>query len=103
VEEVSGKRSPVKGGIAWLRAIGTVRSTLKTRTEGSEGAPDAWVEVSPLVAQGLDGLVPGFPRRAIVRGLCLVAALTLRMHARFAPLPRDCDPRPLPSSPMTTR
>jgi len=63
VEGVSGKRSPVESGMAWLRAIGTIRSTLKTRAEapkqGSEGAPDAWVEVSPLVAQGLDGLKVG--------------------------------------------
>jgi tRNA-Thr(GGU) m(6)t(6)A37 methyltransferase TsaA len=55
------KLAPVKrGGLARLRAIGTIRSALKTRAEapkqGSEGAPDAWLEVSPLVAQGLDGL-----------------------------------------------
>jgi tRNA-Thr(GGU) m(6)t(6)A37 methyltransferase TsaA len=58
------KRSPVKrGGLAWLRAVGTIRSILKTRAEapklGSEGAPDAWLEVSPSVAQGLDGLKVG--------------------------------------------
>ena len=40
-----------------------IRSILKTRGEarkqGSEGAPDAWLEVSPFAAQGLDGLVVG--------------------------------------------
>jgi tRNA-Thr(GGU) m(6)t(6)A37 methyltransferase TsaA len=46
-----------------LKAIGIIRSTLKTRTEapkqGSEGAPDAWFEVSPSVARGLDGMAVG--------------------------------------------
>ena len=50
-------------GLARLHAIGTIRSTLKTRVEapkqGSEGAPDAWLEVSPSVAQGLHGLKSG--------------------------------------------
>ncbi|MGH9880251.1 MAG: tRNA (N6-threonylcarbamoyladenosine(37)-N6)-methyltransferase TrmO [Pyrinomonadaceae bacterium] len=53
-----------KGGRgAQLRPIGVIRSILKTRGEapklGTEGAPDAWLEVSPLAAQGLDGLVAG--------------------------------------------
>jgi tRNA-Thr(GGU) m(6)t(6)A37 methyltransferase TsaA len=46
-----------------LRAVGTIRSALKTRAEapkqGSEGAPDAWLELNPLVARGLDGLKVG--------------------------------------------
>ena len=46
-----------------LRPIGVIRSTIKKRSEapkqGSEGAPDAWLEVSPLVAEGLDGLAAG--------------------------------------------
>jgi tRNA-Thr(GGU) m(6)t(6)A37 methyltransferase TsaA len=40
--------------------IGFVHSPLKERQEapkqGSEGAPDAWLEVNPTVAEGLDGL-----------------------------------------------
>ena len=48
---------------AQLRPIGIIRSSLKKRSEapkqGSEGAPDAWLEVSPLVAVGLDGLAAG--------------------------------------------
>ena len=48
---------------AQLRPIGVIRSTLKTRAkapkQGSEGAPDAWLEVSPAVASGLDGIVAG--------------------------------------------
>jgi tRNA-Thr(GGU) m(6)t(6)A37 methyltransferase TsaA len=43
-----------------LRAIGVIRSDLKTRAQaprqGSEGAPDAWLEVYPWAARGLQGL-----------------------------------------------
>lgn len=54
----------MKGGrSAEIRPIGVIRSSLKTRGEapkqGSEGAPDAWLEVSPFAAEGLDGLAAG--------------------------------------------
>jgi tRNA-Thr(GGU) m(6)t(6)A37 methyltransferase TsaA len=43
-----------------LRAVGIIRSDLKTRAQaprqGSEGAPDAWLEVYPWAAKGLQGL-----------------------------------------------
>jgi tRNA-Thr(GGU) m(6)t(6)A37 methyltransferase TsaA len=43
-----------------LRAVGIIRSDLKTRAEaprqGPEGAPDAWLEVYPWAAKGLQGL-----------------------------------------------
>jgi tRNA-Thr(GGU) m(6)t(6)A37 methyltransferase TsaA len=46
-----------------LRPIGLIHSTLKTRREapkqGSEGAPDAWLEVFPVLADALDGVVVG--------------------------------------------
>jgi tRNA-Thr(GGU) m(6)t(6)A37 methyltransferase TsaA len=48
------------GGPAELRPIGVIRSVLKTRgkapKQGSEGAPDAWLEVSAFAAPALDGL-----------------------------------------------
>jgi tRNA-Thr(GGU) m(6)t(6)A37 methyltransferase TsaA len=48
---------------ATLRPIGVIRSVLKARAkapkQGSEGAPDAWVEVKAFAAAGLDGLVAG--------------------------------------------
>jgi tRNA (Thr-GGU) A37 N-methylase len=48
------------GRTAQLRPIGVIRSILKTRREapmqGSEGAPDAWLEVSLFATRGLDGL-----------------------------------------------
>jgi len=40
-----------------------IRSSIRQRSEapkqGSEGAPDAWLEVNPLVAGGLEGLAAG--------------------------------------------
>ena len=46
-----------------LRAIGHVRSTLRTASEaprqGSEGAPDAWLEMEPAFARGLVGIAAG--------------------------------------------
>jgi tRNA-Thr(GGU) m(6)t(6)A37 methyltransferase TsaA len=46
-----------------LRPIGVIRSRLKSRSraprQGSEGAPDAWLEVRPSATEGLDGLQAG--------------------------------------------
>jgi len=46
-----------------VRPIGVIRSRLKERSkapkQGSEGAPNAWVEVRPFAVRALDGLVSG--------------------------------------------
>ncbi|MGH7538421.1 MAG: tRNA (N6-threonylcarbamoyladenosine(37)-N6)-methyltransferase TrmO [Gemmatimonadales bacterium] len=46
-----------------LNPIGHIRSTLRALEEaprqGSEGAPDAWLEVDPIFARGLLGIAPG--------------------------------------------
>src|SRR5262245_38799909 len=46
-----------------LRTIGVIRSELRSRRDaprqGSEGAPDAWVEVRPWAVKGLEGLAAG--------------------------------------------
>lgn len=46
-----------------LRPIGTVRSSLTSRTvapkQGSEGAPDAWIDVEPWAIDGLMGIAVG--------------------------------------------
>jgi len=46
-----------------LTPIGLVRSSLKRREhapkQGKEGAPDAWLEVTPAVAEGLAGISVG--------------------------------------------
>jgi tRNA-Thr(GGU) m(6)t(6)A37 methyltransferase TsaA len=51
------------GSRAQLRPIGVIRSKIKNRSQapmqGSEGAPDAWLDVSSFAAQGLDGLQVG--------------------------------------------
>jgi tRNA-Thr(GGU) m(6)t(6)A37 methyltransferase TsaA len=46
-----------------VRPIGTIRSRLKTRTnaprQGDEGAPDAWLEIDPRLADALSGMKVG--------------------------------------------
>jgi tRNA-Thr(GGU) m(6)t(6)A37 methyltransferase TsaA len=46
-----------------LYPVGFIHSPLKHPEEapkqGSEGAPDAWIEVNPTVAEGLDGIAVG--------------------------------------------
>lgn len=46
-----------------LKPIGVIRSVLKERSkapkQGSEGAPDAWIEVYPGVTHAMDGLAFG--------------------------------------------
>ena len=46
-----------------LKPVGVIRSRLKARSkapkQGSEGAPDAWLDVFPFAAQALDGLAVG--------------------------------------------
>ena len=51
------------GDLYSLRPIGIVRSSLRRREDcphqGYEGAPEAWVELNPAFADGLDGIMPG--------------------------------------------
>ena len=52
-----------RGNRPQLKPIGVIRSRLKERSkapkQGSEGAPDAWLDVFPFAAQALDGLAVG--------------------------------------------
>ena len=52
-----------RGPRAQIRPIGVIRSAIKTRgqapKQGLEGAPDAWLEISPPAAEGLHGLAAG--------------------------------------------
>jgi len=52
-----------RGRAAQLRPIGVIRSRITSRKkapkQGSEGAPDAWLEVNQSVAEALDGLAAG--------------------------------------------
>ncbi len=46
-----------------VQAVGTVRSTFASREEcpkqGSEGAPEAWIEIDPAFAEAIDGIGAG--------------------------------------------
>jgi tRNA-Thr(GGU) m(6)t(6)A37 methyltransferase TsaA len=52
-----------RGGVASLRAVGLIRSNIKTRDEapkqGSEGAHEAWLEIDTFATDALDGLAEG--------------------------------------------
>ena len=76
----------MKGGRrAQVRPIGVIRSILKTRgqapKQGSEGAPDAWLEVRPFAADGLDGLAAG-DDIIVVTWLHRARRDVLRVHPR---------------------
>src|SRR2546429_234323 len=109
-------RSPEPNGKrAQLRPIGLIRSSIKQRSEapkqGSEGAPDAWLEVSPLVAKGLHGLAVG-DDIIVVTWLHLARRDVLKVHPRsdrtrpvtgvFATRSPD-RPNPLGLHPVTVR
>lgn len=109
-------RSPERNGKpALLRPIGLIRSSIKQRSEapkqGSEGAPDAWLEVSPLMAKGLHGLAVG-DDIIVVTWLHLARRDVLKVHPRsdqtrpltgvFATRSPD-RPNPLGLHPVTVR
>jgi len=109
------RRHKQRGKPAQLRPIGVVRSSIKNRSEapkqGSEGAPDAWLEVSPLLAEGLDGLVVG-DNIIVVTWLHQARRDVLKVHPRSDPCrpltgvfaTRSPDrPNPLGLHPVTVR
>ena len=64
VPKASRKNSRPKNHQPWsLRPIGVIRSTLRNRSEapkqGSEGAPDAWLDMQNFALAALDGIAPG--------------------------------------------
>ena len=58
-----GRKSAARGERLKLRPIGTIRSPIKNRKgapkQGSEGAPDAWLEVNSFAARGFEGICKG--------------------------------------------
>ena len=95
-ETVSGKaEGPAQkslpttpGGTPRLQPIGVIRSVLKERSkaprQGSEGAPDAWLEVHPFAVQGLDGLAVG-DDIIVMTWLHLSRRDVLKVHPRSDP------------------
>ena len=84
--DVMQRRARVQvGSRAQLRPIGVIRSNLKRRSEapmqGSEGAPDAWLEVSSFAVQALDGLAAG-NQIIVVTWLHMARRDVLKVHPR---------------------
>lgn len=110
-----GDREQRDGERAELRPIGWIRSSIRERSEapkqGSEGAPDAWLEVNPLVAEGVDGLAVG-DEIIVVTWLHRAQRDVLKVHPRsdrgkpltgvFATRSPD-RPNPLGLHPVTVR
>jgi tRNA-Thr(GGU) m(6)t(6)A37 methyltransferase TsaA len=69
-----------------LKPIGVVRSELVDRaaapSQGNEGAPDAWIELSPAVAEGLDGIAAG-DELIVVTWLHEARRDVLKLHPRW--------------------
>ena len=69
----------------WLRPIGVIRSALRERgdapKQGSEGAPDAWLELDPATSAGMLGLAAG-DRLLIITWLHRGRRDVLQVHPR---------------------
>lgn len=69
----------------WLRPVGVIRSALRERSaapkQGSEGAPDAWLELEPWASAGLLGLSAG-DRLLIITWLHHGRRDVLQVHPR---------------------
>ena len=76
-----------------LRPIGRISSSLRSLEQaprqGTEGAPDAWLELDPAAARGIDDLAVG-EKIVIVTWLHLTDRSVLKVH-----------PRDDPSTPLT--
>lgn len=71
-----------------LRPIGVIRSVLEDREQaprqGSEGAPDAWLEVRRWAAPGLEGIRAG-DRLIVITWLHRADRGVLKVHPRSDP------------------
>ena len=86
------RRSMNRSRSVQLHPIGMIQSRLRERSkapkQGSEGAPDAWIEVSPAVAEALQGLSVG-DEIIVLTWLHRARRKALRVH------PRSDESRPL--------
>jgi tRNA-Thr(GGU) m(6)t(6)A37 methyltransferase TsaA len=71
-----------------VHPIGVVKSSLTDRSQcphqGSEGAPEAWIEVDPQYAAAIDGLEPG-TEIMILTWMHLADRSVLRVHPKGDP------------------
>jgi tRNA-Thr(GGU) m(6)t(6)A37 methyltransferase TsaA len=71
-----------------IEPIGIIRSTIASRREapkqGSEGAPDAWIEVYPWAAAGMRGLAAG-DEIIVITWLHQARRETFEVHPRADP------------------
>ena len=71
-----------------LHPIGFIQSSLKDRAEaprqGSEGAPDAWLEVNSAVAEGIEGIGVG-DEIIVITWLHQSRRNVLKLHPRGDP------------------
>jgi tRNA-Thr(GGU) m(6)t(6)A37 methyltransferase TsaA len=77
-----------RGARAQIRAVGVIRSRLKSRSrapkQGNEGAPDVWVEIDPCFAACLDGLAAG-DDIIVITWLHQARRETMKVHPRSDP------------------
>jgi tRNA-Thr(GGU) m(6)t(6)A37 methyltransferase TsaA len=82
------RRSASRSGPLKLRPIGTIRSTIKNRKaapkQGSEGAPNAWLEVNSFAARGFEGISKG-DELFVVTWLHQGRRDVLQVHSRSDP------------------
>ena len=82
------KRKPAPRATAQLHPICVIRSSIKTRRQapkqGSEGAPDAWLEVNASVAEALHGIAAG-DELIVLTWLHQANRKTLKVHPRSDP------------------
>ncbi len=75
----------MEGSSCLLMPIGVVRSSLRSLEhapkQGSEGAPEAWIEVKASFAGGLDGVSPG-QDLVLISWLHLASRSVLKTHPR---------------------
>jgi tRNA-Thr(GGU) m(6)t(6)A37 methyltransferase TsaA len=114
--ELKRRKSGVKDvENAQLRPIGVIRSTIKSRSEaprqGTEGAPDVWLEVHRFAAEAMDGLSMG-DEIIVVTWLHRARRNVMKVHPRSDPrrrltgvfATRSPDrPNPLGLHPVTIR
>ena len=71
-----------------IEPIGTIHSQLKSRQEapnqGSEGAPEAWIDLNPEFAEGLEGISAGCDL-VLITWLHRARRDTLKVHPRRDP------------------